>query len=50
MIGGLALLLGAKFPGGISGFAVLTLCAMLVGASVPSVSDAMALRCVSASP
>jgi ABC-2 type transport system permease protein len=43
IIGGLALLLGAKFPGGISGFAVLTLCAMLVGASVSSVSDAMAL-------
>jgi ABC-2 type transport system permease protein len=43
IIGGLALLLGAQFPGGIAGFAVLTLCAMLIGASVASVSDAMAL-------
>jgi ABC-2 type transport system permease protein len=43
IIGGLALLLGAQFPGGIAGFAVLTLCAMLVGASVSSISDAMAL-------
>ncbi len=43
IIGGLALLLGAEFKGGIVGFAVLTLCAMLVGASVAAVSDAMAL-------
>jgi ABC-2 type transport system permease protein len=43
IIGGLALLLGAHFAGGILGFAVLTLCAMLVGAITASFSDAMAL-------
>lgn len=43
IIGGLALLLGAHFAGGLLGFAALTLCAMLVGAIVASFSDAMAL-------
>lgn len=43
IIGGLALLLGAHFAGGLLGFAVLTLCAMLVGAITASFSDAMAL-------
>jgi ABC-2 type transport system permease protein len=43
IIGGLALLLGARFEGGALGFAVLTLCAMLVGAITASFSDAMAL-------
>ena len=43
IIGGLALLLGAHFPGGPAGFAVLVLSAMLVGATVASFSDAMAL-------
>jgi ABC-2 type transport system permease protein len=43
IIGGLALLLGARFPGGVLGYAVLTLCAMLVGAIVAGFSDAMAL-------
>jgi ABC-2 type transport system permease protein len=43
IIGGLALLLGAQFAGGLLGFAVLTLCAMLVGAITASFSDAMAL-------
>ena len=43
IIGGLALLLGARFEGGALGFAVLTLCAMLVGAISASLSDAMAL-------
>ncbi len=43
IIGGLALLLGARFEGGILGFAVLTLCAMLIGAVAASFSDAMAL-------
>ena len=43
IIGGLALLLGAHFPGGPLGYGVLTLCAMLVGAIVASFSDAMAL-------
>jgi ABC-2 type transport system permease protein len=43
IIGGLALLLGARFEGGTLGFAVLTLCAMLVGAIAASFSDAMAL-------
>ena len=43
IIGGLALLLGARFEGGALGFAVLTLCAMLVGAIAASFSDAMAL-------
>ncbi len=43
IIGGMALLLGARFEGGILGFAALTACAMLVGAAVASFSDAMAL-------
>ncbi len=43
IIGGLAFLLGAHLDGGILGFGVLTLCAMLVGAAVASFSDAMAL-------
>ena len=43
IIGVLALLLGARFEGGALGFAVLTLCAMLVGAITASFSDAMAL-------
>jgi ABC-2 type transport system permease protein len=43
IIGGLALLLGAHFEGGLLGYGVLTLCAMLLGASVASFSDAMAL-------
>ena len=43
IIGGLALLLGAHFEGGLLGYAALTLCAMLVGAAVASFSDAMAL-------
>ncbi len=44
IIGGLALLLGARFAGGPLGFAVLVACAMLVGAAFSSFSDAMALR------
>jgi ABC-2 type transport system permease protein len=44
IIGGLALLLGARFAGGLLGFAVLVGCAMLVGAAFSSFSDAMALR------
>ena len=43
IIGGLALGLGAHFPGGLLGFGVLVLCAMLVGAITASFSDAMAL-------
>ena len=43
IIGGLALLLGARYPGGFAGFAVLTFCAMLVGAIAAALSDAMAL-------
>ncbi len=43
IIGGLAFLLGARFEGGILGYAALTLCAMLVGATVAAFSDAMAL-------
>jgi ABC-2 type transport system permease protein len=43
IIGGLALLLGARFEGGLIGFAALSACAMLVGVSVASLSDAMAL-------
>ena len=43
IIGVLALLLGARFEGGALGFAVLTLCAMLIGAITASFSDAMAL-------
>lgn len=44
VIGGLALVLGARFAGGIVGFAVLVGCAMLIGAAFASFSDAMALR------
>ena len=43
IIGGLAWILGAHFDGGLLGYGALTLCAMLVGASVASLSDAMAL-------
>jgi ABC-2 type transport system permease protein len=43
LIGGLAWLLGARFEGGLLGFGALTVCAMLVGATVAAVSDAMAL-------
>ena len=43
IIGVLAVLLGAHFAGGLLGYAALTLCAMLIGASVASFSDAMAL-------
>ena len=43
IIGGLALVLGAHFDGGLLGFLALTACAMLVGAAVASLSDAMAL-------
>jgi ABC-2 type transport system permease protein len=43
IIGGLALLLGARFEGGLLGYGALTLCALLVGATVASFSDAMAL-------
>ena len=43
IIGAVALALGAQFPGGILGFAVLTGCAMLVGLAVAAFSDAIAL-------
>ena len=43
IIGGLAFLLGARFEGGLLGFGALTVSAMLVGATVASLSDAMAL-------
>ena len=43
IIGGMALALGAHFPGGLAGFGVLVLAAMLVGAITASFSDAMAL-------
>jgi ABC-2 type transport system permease protein len=43
IIGGLAVLLGAHFGGGLVGFAILTVCAMLIGAAFASVSDAFAL-------
>src|SRR5689334_21799495 len=43
IIGGLAFVLGARFEGGILGYAALTLCAMLIGATVAAFSDAMAL-------
>jgi ABC-2 type transport system permease protein len=43
IIGGLAFILGAKFEGGILGYGALTLCALLVGATVAALSDAMAL-------
>src|SRR5262249_61197598 len=44
IIGGLAWLLGAHFEGGFLGYGALTVCAMLVGATVAAFSDAMALR------
>jgi len=43
IIGGLALVLGAKFEGGILGYGALTVCAMLIGATVAAISDALAL-------
>lgn len=43
IIGGLAWLLGARFAGGLAGFAALTLCAVLVGAAFASLSQAMGL-------
>jgi ABC-2 type transport system permease protein len=43
IIGGLALVLGARFEGGLLGFGALTLCAMLIGATVASFSNALAL-------
>jgi len=43
IIGGLAFVLGARFEGGLLGFGALTLCAMLIGATVASLSDALAL-------
>ena len=43
IIGGLAFVLGAKFEGGLLGYGALTLCAMLVGATVAAFSDGMAL-------
>ncbi|HXG26056.1 MAG TPA: ABC transporter permease [Candidatus Binatia bacterium] len=43
IIGGLALAIGARFEGGLLGFGLLTACAMLVGAIVASLSDALAL-------
>jgi ABC-2 type transport system permease protein len=43
IIGALALLLGARFEGGLLGYGALTLCAGLVGASVAAFSCAMAL-------
>jgi ABC-2 type transport system permease protein len=44
IIGGLALLLGATFAGGLLGFLAMTVCATLIGATVAAFSDAMALR------
>ena len=43
IIGAMAVALGAHFIGGIVGFGVLTLAAMLIGLSVAGVSDALAL-------
>jgi ABC-2 type transport system permease protein len=43
IIGGVALLLGARFEGGALGYAALTVCAMLVGAAFAGISDALAL-------
>jgi ABC-2 type transport system permease protein len=43
IIGGLALLLGARFAGGPLGFAVLVLSAILLGAAFAALSDASAL-------
>lgn len=43
VIGGLAWLLGAKFESGVIGYAVLVLCAVLLGATFGSLSNALAL-------
>ena len=43
VIGGLAFVLGARFEGGFLGFGAMVLCAMLIGATVASLSDALAL-------
>lgn len=43
IIGGVALALGARFSGGILGYAALTASAMLLGAAMAAVSDAVAL-------
>jgi ABC-2 type transport system permease protein len=43
IIGGLALLMGARFPGGIPGFAALAAGALLLGMSFASISNALAL-------
>jgi ABC-2 type transport system permease protein len=43
IIGVLALVLGARFEGGLPGYAILVICTMLLGAAVASFSDAMAL-------
>ncbi len=43
VIGGLAWLLGAKFESGPIGYAVLVVCAMLLGATFGSLSNALAL-------
>jgi ABC-2 type transport system permease protein len=43
IIGAVALALGARFEGGILGYAALTACAMLVGAAFAAISDALAL-------
>ena len=43
IIGGLALLLGAHFDGGLLGYGALTVCALLLGAAIASFSDATAL-------
>jgi ABC-2 type transport system permease protein len=43
IIGVVALLLGARFEGGVAGFGALVACTLLLGAAVSSFSDAMAL-------
>jgi ABC-2 type transport system permease protein len=43
VIGALARLLGAKFESGLAGYAVLVLCAVMLGASFGSLSNALAL-------
>lgn len=43
IIGAVALALGARFEGGLLGYAALTACAMLVGAAFAAISDALAL-------
>lgn len=43
IVGGIALLLGARFAGGLAGFGALVLASLLLGACVSSFSDAMAL-------